>query len=401
MNICFFSDQFSTNFKPLTLTRPLDDLRVGIFTIREKWIKILNPLGWIRQVDSYLSAIFPSGIIRDSEDYIWINSRFLPSIDLVSAIHELKANSSLTLNGQLIAIRISADETKHHIESNSIPPIEKSSEISFETPFLQYFWDLLSLNHDQISFDVKLLPVSFQHDFHFDSSTHFLNNENIYIHETANIEPGCIIIANKGPVYVGKNAIIEAGTILKGPVSIGEASEIKMGGRIFNGSTIGPYCKVGGEINNCIFHSYSNKAHDGFMGSSIIGKWNNFGAATNTSNLKNNYSLVRLFNWDDDQLSVHGVQFFGSVFGDFSKTAINTRLNTGTICGVSSNIFCSSFPPKKIPSFTWLGEKSEVYQFDKALEAMDTMMKRRGMHLEEEYAKMMRHIFSLEHSTSS
>ena len=286
MNICFFSDQFSANFKPLTLTRPLDDLRVGIFTIREKWIKILNPLGWVRQVDTYLSAIFPNGIIRDSEDYIWINSRFLPSIDLVSAIHELKANSSLTLNGQLVAIRISADETKHHIKSHSIPTIEKSSEISFETPFLQYFWDLLSLNHDQISFDIKLLPVSFQHGFHFDSSSHFLNNEDIYIHETAIIEPGCTIIANKGPVYVGKNAIIEAGTILKGPVSIGEASEIKMGGRIFNGSTIGPYCKVGGEINNCIFHSYSNKAHDGFMGSSIVGKWNNFGAATNTSNLK-------------------------------------------------------------------------------------------------------------------
>jgi UDP-N-acetylglucosamine diphosphorylase/glucosamine-1-phosphate N-acetyltransferase len=401
MNICFFSDEFSSNFKPLTLTRPLDDLRIGIFTIREKWIKVLKPTSWIRQVENYLSILFPVGSVNDDQDYIWINSRVLPNPELINSIQNLEPNQSIVSRNTLIASRISYQETQSLIQSSS-QPISKNA-IKFESELLvfEYFWDLLAENAEQIKFDIKLLPASFQTVSKLEPSIVISNPDNVFVHESADVEPGCIFIAEEGPVYIGPNAKIEAGSIIKGPAAICEKSEIKMGARIFNGTTVGPVCKVGGEINNCIFHSYSNKAHDGFAGNSIIGQWSNFGAATNTSNLKNNYSTIKLPHWDTGSISENGVQFFGTVFGDFSKTAINTRLNTDTVCGVSSNIFSNGFPPKMIRSFAWLGEESMIYEFDKAIEAMRAMMSRRGVELTEDYIDMMRHIFNLEYATGS
>ena len=401
MNICFFSDEYSSNFKPLTLTRPLDDLRIGIFTIRDKWINVLKPSGWIRQVDDYLSQLFPTGKIVDNEDYLWINNRYLPSPELTRSLQNLSLNNSIVVDDQLIAARLSNKETVAFLESNQQPHSKNVIGLDFEPTSLQFFWDMLSHNASQIAFDIKLLPVSFQQATQFDASVILRNIEDIYIHESAKIEPGCIIIADEGPVYIGQDSKVEAGSIIKGPVAIGAQAEIKMGGKIFNGTTVGPVCKVGGEINNCIFHSYSNKAHDGFAGNSIIGQWSNFGAATNTSNLKNNYSKVRLPHWDSGEMSDDGVQFFGTVFGDFSKTAINTSLNTGTICGVSSNILCSGFPPKIIPSFTWLGKDAEMYEFDKAIKAMQAMMERRDVELSQEHISMMRYLFNLEYSSGS
>ncbi len=188
-----------------------------------------------------------------------------------------------------------------------------------------------------------------------------------------------------------ENAKVEAGSILRGPVVVGEGTTVKMASRIYGGSTIGPVCKVGGEVSNCIFHSYSNKAHDGFTGNSLFGQWVNLGADTNTSNLKNNYSTVRMANWVTRKEEETGVQFLGTVMADHSKTAINTMLNTGTMCGVSSNIFMGGFPPKFIPSFSWVGSSEfGVYKFDKAIEAMKAMMKRRNVELTEAYQKMMR-----------
>lgn len=401
MNICFFSDEYSSNFKPLTLTRPLDDLRIGIFTIRDKWINVLKPSGWIRQVDDYLSQLFPTGKIVDNEDYLWINNRYLPSPELTRSLQNLSLNNSIVVDDQLIAARLSNKDTVAFLESNQQPNSKNVIGLDFEPTSLQFFWDMLSHNASQIAFDIKLLPVSFQQATQFDASVILRNIEDIYIHESAQIEPGCIIIADEGPVYIGQDSKVEAGSIIKGPVAIGAQAEIKMGGKIFNGTTVGPVCKVGGEINNCIFHSYSNKAHDGFAGNSIIGQWSNFGAATNTSNLKNNYSKVRLPHWDSGEMSEDGVQFFGTVFGDFSKTAINTSLNTGTICGVSSNIFCSGFPPKIIPSFTWLGKDADMYEFDKAIKAIQAMMERRDVELSQEHISMMRYLFNLEYSSGS
>lgn len=401
MNICFFSDKDTSNFKPLTLCRPFDDLRLGIFTIREKWIKILKPDSWIRQVDDYLTSVFPTGHILDDKEYIWLNTRFLPSKELIDSIQSLKLNQVLTFKEQIIAARLSSKETKSYIEFKTLPTKTFGKQINFDPVKLTHFWDLLDHNATQISFDIRLLPASFTKTTQFDSSVIIRKAEQVFVHETAVIEPGAILIAENGPIYIGPKAKIEAGSIIKGPVAICDKAEVKMGGRIFNGTTVGPVCKVGGEINNCIFHSFSNKAHDGFAGNSIIGQWCNFGADTNTSNLKNNYSKVRLPHWDSQMISDDGAQFFGTIFGDFSKTAINTSLNTGTICGVSANIFCTGFPKKFIPSFTWLGEESQIYEFDKAILAMRAMMKRRDIELTQEYINMMRYIFNLEYSSGS
>lgn len=215
MNICFFSDEYSSNFKPLILTRPLDDIRIGIFTIREKWLKVLKPSNWIRQVDEYLSQLYPAGSIADTEDYIWINTRFLPSSELINAIQKLKTNQSLIWNGQLIATRISFQECKQLIESGDFPEIENATKINFAPIVLEYFWDLLSNNSEQIAFDIKLLPASFEKSTNIDSSVILKNFEHIYIHESATIEAGCILIADEGPIFIGPSSKLEAGSILK------------------------------------------------------------------------------------------------------------------------------------------------------------------------------------------
>lgn len=183
--------------------------------------------------------------------------------------------------------------------------------------------------------------------------------------------------------------------MIKGPVAICEYAQVKMQARIYNSTTIGPVCKAGGEINNCIFHSYSNKSHNGYAGNSIFGQWCNLAAGTITSNLKTNYGPIKIPHWDSGELSEDSVQFFGTVFGDFSKTAIQTKINVGTICGVSSNIFVSVFTPKKIPSFTWLGDDGpKEYDFPKAIEAMRAMMARRDVDLDNDYIQMMKAIFA-------
>lgn len=220
---------------------------------------------------------------------------------------------------------------------------------------------------------------------------------NIFVAEGAVVEAGAILNASTGPVFIGPGARVECGAILKGPVAICEKATVKMGARVSEATTIGPLCKVGGEIMNSIFHSYSNKAHDGFVGNSVIGQWCNLGADTNTSNLKNNYSRIRLRDWLSGETIDTGIQFFGTVMGDHSKTAINTMLNTGTICGVSANIFTSGFPPKYIPSFSWLGDEGQTtYRLEKALEAMSAMMGRRDIELSDTYRKMIEHLFTHE-----
>jgi len=399
MNLCFFTDEYSSNFKPLSLTRPLDDFRLGILTLREKWIKLLKPNCWVRQVENHLSEIFPKGEILNNLDCIWINSRFLPNAALIKSIQSFSLNDALVWNDQLIACKITAESTKECLASEQIPSNLNIIQSSDDPKSIKFFWDILAHNADQIAYDITLLSPSFPKKVVNNKSVIIENKEQVFIHESAHIEPNCILIATDGPIYIGPQAVIEAGAILRGPVAVCEKAEIKMAARIFNGTTVGPVCKVGGEVNNCIFHSYSNKAHDGFTGNSIIGQWSNFGANTNTSNLKNNFSLIKLPHWDSGNLYEGGVQFFGTVFSDFSKTAINTRLNTGTICGVSSNIFCSGFPKKIIPSFTWLGEDSTIYDFDKAINAMEAMMKRRGVDLTQEYLRMMRFIFNSEYSS--
>ena len=396
MQICFFTDEKASNFLPLTLTRPLDDLRLGILTIREKWEAVLKPTSVSRILENQLKGVFDSDNISE-EHCLWLNSRYLPTFDLIQQIKNLEVGDFLFEETILVAALINDKDSLRAFENHVIPNPDtgKTHQLNIEPDSITHFWDLLSHNAKQIKADLAHFNYSPLHKSKFATACISKNPDQIFIADSATIEPGVILIADNGPIFIGSEVTIEAGAILKGPVAICKKSTVKMGAQVFGGSTVGPVCKVAGEINNVIFHSYSNKAHDGFMGNSVIGQWCNFGAGTITSNLKNNYGMVKLPHWETGNTSDEGVQFLGTIMGDHSKTAIGTTLNTGTICGVSSNILNSGFPPKVIRSFSWVSDNGVMeYRFNHAINTMRKMMERRGIELNESYEKMMNSIFS-------
>ena len=394
VQVCFFEDDHTTRFHPLTLTRPVDDLRVGVFTIRQKWLHSLGLNRYARVLRQDLSGVFRRNEIESDKPVLWINSRFLPSKDLLSEITKLEQNEVLVFKGGAAVALISGELSLKMFKENEFNGQGLNVKNLNDAIHLEHVWDLLTLNSFEISKDIPLTGLHSVEGTEKYQHPGIYNADNTYIGENVSLEPGAIIIAKDGPVVIMNDATIEAGSIIKGPVVVGKGATIKMGGRISGGTTIGPVCKIGGEVSNCIFHSYSNKAHDGFTGNSIFGQWVNLGADTNTSNLKNNYSTVRLTDWEKREEMETEQQFLGTVMGDHSKTAINSMLNTGTICGVSSNIFMGGFPPKYIPSFSWVGSAEfGEYQFDKAVDAMKAMMKRRDVALSPDYEKMMYRIF--------
>ncbi|HET8866084.1 MAG TPA: putative sugar nucleotidyl transferase [Gracilimonas sp.] len=394
--ISFFSDEKANRFNPLTLTRPLDDLRAGIYTIREKWEKTLSLGESCRLLPDYMMGVFEKGVYQDNKPCLWLNSRYLPNAELVVAISDLKINEKLVDKKEVIAALID-EETSAQLfhqgdfQSDGLKKIEFKNVRS-----LKYIWDLIELNSDQIKADIGLtnLRSISKTGLGVEAVVHY--KENIFIGDDVHIEPGCIFIAKDGPIVIEDGAEIEAGSILRGPIAIGKGATVKMGARIYGGTTIGPVCKVGGEVSGSIFHSYSNKAHDGFCGNSIFGQWVNLGANTITSNLKNDYKSVKVIDWKTKKSIETKRQFLGTIMGDHSKTAINTMLNTGTMCGVSSNVFIDYLSPKLIESFTWLGPNGgELYRFEKAIEVMKSMMKRRDISMSDNYLKMMNAIFEL------
>mgnify|MGYP006286899875 FL=1 len=394
MQLCFFEDEKLTTFHPLTLTRPIDDLRIGILTILEKWEQALHPSTIDRIVRSEFTGIFDEGDISTDEHCIWINSRYLPTEELVTQINHLSEGQYLTYEDTIIAAKVDGTTSAQWLDNgepdfNNLFVLESNDFLSINN-----LWDLFQLNGREIVRDIELLGIDNTLSGTVSDHAVLEKEDKIYIQDGATIEAGCVLNASKGPIFIGKNATVMSGSHIRGPVAICEDATINMGAKIYEDTTIGPVCKVGGEINNSIFHSYSNKGHDGFVGNSIIGQWCNLGADTNTSNLKNNYSTIRIPDWSDGQEIETKQQFFGTVMADHSKTAINTQLNTGTICGVSCNIFSNDFPPKLIPSFSWVGSNViQTYRLDKALEAMEAMMARRDVFLTKEYKRMMRAIF--------
>jgi len=251
------------------------------------------------------------------------------------------------------------------------------------------------MNGSEIVHDINRLgnlePIGENSHFTITGEHGVLSDENV------EIEPGVVFITNDGPIVLQDNSKIMANSVIRGPSVICRGSTVKTGAKIYKNTTIGPVCKVGGEIDNCIFHSYANKAHDGFTGNSIFGQWTNLGADTNTSNMKNNYSKIAITDFHTAEKTDTDRQFFGTVLGDHSKTAINTMLNTGSICGVSSNILSSGFPPNHIRSFTWISDKNKTtYTFEKAVETMKIMMARRNVALTDNYIEMMKAIFESE-----
>ena len=319
---------------PLTLTRPVADLRVGILTNVERW-KLLLPDAEISfATEDYLQDRYPR-----SEGAVRVNANVIPN----------QSNVQEILSG-------------------------KSSQDSIVK--LENRWDLFEMNGSIIKQDFELITKG-RTTVQLSSSNTIIGDPNlIFLEEGATVE-AATLNTKEGPIYIGNNAEVMEGSMLRGPIAMCESAVIKMGAKVYGATTLGPFCKVGGEVNNCVFQGYSNKGHDGFLGNSLIGEWCNIGADTNSSNLKNNYGKIKVYSYKTGNLVNTDRQFMGLVMGDHSKCGINTMFNTATVVGVSSNIFGAGFPPKEIPSFTW-GMGEERYEFSKALESANNMMVRRG-----------------------
>jgi len=394
--ITFFEDNSLKYFHPLTLTRPIYDLRIGILSLSEKWLHAFDqdtpPCGLQRDNLKDLFAQ-PSSIESEKNSY-WINPRVFPNETLIEEINGLPLNYRLINNETLIATNLSADNHNSWITNGMEISGLKEKKYSGPIEKLDKAWEIFKYNGREIVRDlerIKNLKLVEKSEY---QNVTFFDKHPIYLEAGVTLEPGVILYANDGPIYVGKGARIMANSVIRGPSAICRDSVVKMGAKIDKETTIGPVCKVGGEISNVVFHSYSNKSHDGFTGNSVFGQWCNLGADTNTSNLKNNYSTVRIQDWESGETTDTGEQFLGTIMGDHSKTGINAMLNTGTVCGVCCNLFSTGYQPKHVPSFSWVGQDNVVpYHFEKAVEAMEKMMQRRDIKLSPAYKNLMRTIF--------
>jgi UDP-N-acetylglucosamine diphosphorylase/glucosamine-1-phosphate N-acetyltransferase len=358
-------------FAPLTLTRPIGNLRMGILTNDERWKLFLPDAEIGFKTEKYLSKKF--SLI---ENGFRVSAAVIPNEDLVAALMHLENNTALYLNELLIA-------------ENGMA----SSKIQFkgEVPvILENRWDLFQKNDLVLKADFELITNGRKSQKLSKSNTVIGSSELIFLEEGAKVEAS-ILNTSSGPIYIGKDAEIMEGSIVRGPLAMCEHSALKLGTKIYGATTLGPHCKVGGEVNNSVFQAYSNKGHEGFVGNSLIGEWCNLGADTNTSNLKNNYGNVSTYSYETEKEEKTNVQFMGLTMGDHSKCGINTMFNTATVVGVSCNIYGADFPPKFIPSFSWGGSAGFVpFKFEKALEYANNMMERRGLKLSEEEVEILK-----------
>jgi UDP-N-acetylglucosamine diphosphorylase/glucosamine-1-phosphate N-acetyltransferase len=363
-------------FAPLTLTRPIGDVRVGILTNKERWERWIPEATVSFITESYLQKKFPE--IHGQED-VEINAAVIPTEAIAAAVVSLHEDQILMGENTWIARRGMATEK---IQFTDQQPI-----------VLEQRWDLFQRNDEVLVADYFFLTAGRESQELSDSNTVIGNPDWIFLEEGASVE-GAFLNTTNGPIYIGKDAEVMEGSLIRGPFALCEHAGVKMGAKIYGATTIGPHCKVGGEISNCVFQAYSNKGHDGFLGNSLVGEWCNFGADSNTSNLKNNYSLIRSWSYEKGEEVETGLQFMGVCMGDHSKTAINTMLNTATVVGVSCNIFGGGFPKKFIPSFTWGAcESSELFDLAKAKEAASAMMSRRQVEFTDGDHAIYDHLF--------
>ena len=367
MQIVFSDAQFWEDFLPLTFTRPVAEMRCGILTFSERWQKLLE----INAV-SFLTEDYLQEKYRKPEDVegLFIVPNFLPEAEVLQQIKDLKLGEALVYENELLAARI-------NMKNFSLNQIEKMTDIFEGVFFFKQPTDLFSYNEKAINFDFDLITKG-RTSAELSNTNGFLGEaQYLFIEEGASVEFSTLN-TKTGKIYIGKNAEVMEGCNLRGPIALCEESKFNLGAKIYGATTIGPQSKVGGEVNNIVIFGYSNKGHDGFVGNSVIGEWCNLGADTNSSNLKNNYAEVKLWNYRTKRFANTGLQFAGLIMGDHSKTAINTQFNTGTVVGVAANIFKSGFPPNLIENFSWGGMKGdEKFKLEKAYEVAELAMARR------------------------
>jgi UDP-N-acetylglucosamine diphosphorylase/glucosamine-1-phosphate N-acetyltransferase len=404
MRICIFEDNRYTNFLPLAYFRPVYELRCGAFSLREKLAMALPGTKQILHVRSelagYLSEEFTKLHINNlPDDDIWfINGRILADENLAKFIKQKTGEQKVFLGGDDVgAVFIKKDSISDFKKKLIESPIDKSifkvlTAENFPFALINYTWELVHRTTSEIEKDFNRLKTAKRISGKLYPGVHLINKRNIIIGNGSIIKSGAVIDAENGPVIIGKNVTIMPNAVVEGPVFIGDNSIIKIGAKIYHGTSIGEYCKVGGEVEASIIQAYSNKQHEGFLGHSYLGSWVNLGADTNTSDLKNNYSTIRVR--VNGQMIDSGSQFVGLTIGDHSKSGINVMFDTGTVVGVSCNIYGAGLPPKYMPSFAWGGEKEfTVYDLEKSIDTMKHVMIRRNMKMSESYEKLVRKVF--------
>ena len=349
MNYILFDGTSRNNLLPFTYTRPVADIRIGILTIREKWEKMLG-VKTSTLTKTYLQEKFP---MLKASDEILINASYLPTEKLVAMTRKLRDNQAIYYQDEIICVHTSERQDEVH------PKDYEAIQYPDDLLQIKNTWDIFRLNEQALKADFKLLTNG-RKSAPIPKNVQAKNPDNIFIESGAEVNH-CSLNAEKGPIYIGTNSLIMEGALIRGGFALCEYGVVKMGAKIYGATTIGPYSKVGGELNNVVLFGYSNKGHDGFLGNSVIGEWCNLGADTNNSNLKNNYAEVRLWSYETEGFAKTGLQFCGLMMGDHSKCGINTMFNTGTVVGVSANIFGDGFPRNFIPSFSWGAQQDSLH----------------------------------------
>ncbi len=384
MNYILFDGTVRDSLLPLTYTRPVADLRIGILTIREKWETFLG-YTTTTLTEEYLEEKYP---MVEMEQNVMINASFLPTIQLVEIIENLKENQAVFQGEEVIAF--------YTTEEQEDVDFETYEQIEFTPELLQIknTWDLFSLNDKALKADFELITKGRKSE-PIPEGVQYLNKESIFIEEGAQVLFS-VLNATEGPIYIGKDTLVMEGSLIRGPFAMCEHAVVKMGSKVYGATTLGPKCKIGGEVSNSILFASSSKGHEGYLGNSVLGEWCNLGADTNNSNLKNNYEQVRLWNYETENFAKTGLQFCGLIMGDHSKSAINTMFNTGTVVGVSSNIYGSNFPRNFVPSFSWGGAAGiTTYQINKAKQTANLVMKRKNEEFDEVEQRILEHVFEI------
>lgn len=381
MNYILFDGSSRKQLLPFTFTRPVADIRIGILTIREKWEKLLETTP-STVTEDYLSGKWP---LVEMPENIMINASFLPTPEFLSQIENLEQDQAIFHGDEVVAFYSLEDQ---EVDFQKFTQLELLGDV-FQ---IAHSWDIFSKNAEALISDFELITQDRDSE-PIPASNHVIAAHNIFIEKGAKVE-FCSLNASTGPIYIGANAEIMEGSLIRGPFALCENSTLKMGSKIYGATTIGPFSRVGGEVNNSVIFGYSNKGHEGYLGNSVLGEWCNIGADTNNSNLKNNYAEVRLWDYETEGFAKTGLQFCGLMMGDHSKCGINTMFNTGTVVGVSANIFGSGFPRNFIPSFSWGGSAGmSVYKTEKAFEVAKVVMNRRGFEFSQEDKDILEQVF--------
>ena len=389
MNKIIFTEEFCQpeNLHPFTLTRQIQDIRVGNLTIREKWEVALDLTSFDKKEDDYKDLSRSVNIDEASVEGVcfMIHGNVLPTPELIKAVRRLKDGEFIATNkGESIVFRFTKKEIadKHKIK------VGRAITFSGEVKTIKYPWDIFQHNDWAIRQDFDLLtykrksqPVS--------KTNCVIKSSKLFIEKGVKMEH-CIINAATGPIYIGKGAEVMEGCVIRGPFAMGEGACLKLGTKVYGATTLGPRCVVGGEIKNSVLFGYSNKAHDGYLGDSVIGEWCNLGAGTTNSNLKNNAGEVKIWT-PGGQLNAG--QKCGVMMGDYSRTAINTAINTGTVVGVSCNVFGTGLTPKYVPNFSWGSDGVTRYGFEKALSDIENWKKLKGQTLSDDEKSVLKYIF--------